>query len=226
MKLSVIIPIGFKEKQLGCLLQELKDLPRESEVLLLSSDKKNFDYIENKGGHPIIRKILSPKGRAQSMNKGTKESKGKFLWFLHADSKLDRDTISSLIRAINQKPNHFFYFNLAFYDGPKLMKLNEWGVRFRTYFLKTPFGDQGFCLKKDIFNRLGGYKEGLAYGEDHLLVRQARRKNVPVTRIKSKIYTSGRKYEINGWLKTTLMHLYLTLKQVHTDNKKHRRNQI
>ena len=127
------------------------------------------------------------------------------------------------VKAIDKHPQELLYFNLAFYDGPKLMKINEWGVRFRTYFLKTPFGDQGLCIKKDIFSQLGKYPEDVACGEDHLLVRQARRKNIKLMRIKSKIYTSGRKYEANGWVKTTILHLYLSVKQAHEDNKEHRR---
>lgn len=223
MKLSVIIPIGFKEKQLNSLLDQLRDLPKNSEIILVTSDEDNLKHIETNDSDLVIKKILSASGRARSMNLGSDKATGEFLWFLHADSKLDNNSISSLLKAIDKNPEQLLYFNLAFYDGPKLMKINEWGVRFRTYFLKTPFGDQGLCIRKDIFSRLGKYPENVACGEDHLLVRQARRKNIKLMRIKSNIYTSGRKYEANGWVKTTILHLYLSVKQAHEDNKKHRR---
>lgn len=226
MKLSIIIPIGFKESNLKCLLEDLKSLPKNTEVLLLTSNMDNIKDIEKEKFNLNIKKILSPLGRANSMNLGSEGSSGEFLWFLHADSRLDKDTIYSLFKVIEEQSKDLLYFNLSFYDGPKLIKLNELGVRFRTYFLKTPFGDQGFCIRRDIFKQLGSYKEGLPYGEDHILVREAKRKNIKITRIKSKIYTSGRKYENNGWLKTTLTHLYLWQLQIYKDYKKHRRKNI
>lgn len=226
MRLSVIIPIGFKENRLKYLLDDLKALPKNTEVLLLTSNMDNIKDIEIEKINLDIKKILSPTGRANSMNLGTEESSGEFLWFLHADSRLDKDTVSSLFKAIEKHPKDLLYFNLSFYNGPKLIILNELGVRFRTYFLKTPFGDQGFCIRRDVFKQLGGYKEGLPYGEDHMLVREAKRQNIKVIRIKSKIYTSGRKYDSNGWLRTTLTHLYLWQKQVYKDYKKHRRKGI
>lgn len=222
MKISVIIPIGFKEIQLSYLLEQLNDLPQSSEILLITPNLDNLSHISTENSNLTIKKIISQSGRANSMNLGAKESKGEFLWFIHADSKLDKDTIKTLLVAMEKKPKNLLYFNLSFYDGPKLMKLNELGVRFRTYFLKTPFGDQGLCMRRDVFKDLGEYQAQASIGEDHLLVRQAVRKKVPLTRIKAKIYTSGRKYEKNGWLKTTLTHLYLWREQAHEDYKTHK----
>lgn len=219
MKLSVIIPIGFKEKQLKDLLEDLKELPTDSEVLLLTSDLGNLSDIDIKNRGFDLRKILSKSGRARSMNLGAEKARGEFLWFVHADSKLDTDAIPKLMDAINKNPQDLFYFNLAFYDGPRLIKINELGVRFRTFFLKIPFGDQGFCIRKDVFENLGRYDTKASLGEDHLLVKKARKKNTKIRRVKSKIYTSGRKYEENGWFKTTCTHLYLTVTKNYKDNK-------
>ncbi len=226
MKLSVIIPVGFKEVELKYLLEDLKALPKNSEILLITPDLDHLSDINVEDSSLVVRKIKSTSGRANSMNLGAKESSGEFLWFLHADSKIDKDTIKSLLDSIYKKPKHLLYFGLEFYDGPKLMKLNELGVRFRTYFLKTPFGDQAFCIRRDVFKELGGYQTETSLGEDHLLVRQARRKKVPITRIKAKIYTSGRKYQRSGWFKTTMTHVYLWRKQAHKDYKEHRRSEV
>lgn len=222
MKLSVIIPVGFKEEGLKYLLEDLKDLPSNSEVLLITPNLDNLRDINTKDRQLIVRKIVSKSGRANSMNLGVKESKGESLWFLHADSKIDKNTIMALLDAIDKSPNDLLYFDLVFYDGPKLMKLNEIGVRLRTYFLKTPFGDQGLCIRKDLFKGLGEYQTKASLGEDHLLIRQARRNKVPITRVKAKIYTSGRKYQKNGWFKTTMTHVYLWRKQAYNDSKEHK----
>ena len=226
MKISVIIPVGFKEKGLKYLLEDLKGLPSNSEILLITPDLDNLSNINIQDTNIKIRKIVSKSGRANSMNLGVNQSKGEFLWFLHADSKIDQSTIISLLDSIEKSPNDLLYFDLIFYDGPKLMKLNEIGVRLRTYFLKTPFGDQALCIKRDVFKSLGEYQTNTFLGEDHLLVRQARRSGVSITRVRAKIYTSGRKYKNNGWLKTTITHVYLWRQQARRDSKKHRRLEI
>ena len=94
-----------------------------------------------------------------------------------------------------------------------MMYLNSLGVRFRSHVLKTPFGDQGLCIKKSNFIQLGGYPDNLAYGEDHVFVWKSRQNNIEIKPANATIFTSGRKYKANGWLKTTLTHQYLWVKQ-------------
>jgi hypothetical protein len=102
------------------------------------------------------------------------------------------------------------------------MKINEWGVRFRCFFLKTPFGDQGLCMSKKVFEKIGPYNTQALYGEDHLLIRCARAKKVSIKSFKAPIYTSARKYTNNGWLKTTIKHQKMWYIQIFKDCKEKR----
>ncbi len=87
------------------------------------------------------------------------------------------------------------------------------GALFRSRALGVPFGDQGFCIKKTIFNKLGGFPEGLPYGEDHVFVWRARQQGIDLQPLGVKLYTSARKYKKHGWLKTTILTQYLWIKQ-------------
>lgn len=188
--ISVIIPLSKDEIQHKELL---KTLPNDMEIILsLETD------------------------RASSLNDGAEKAREKYLWFLHADSRLSDNVISSLNKAIEQFPNALLYFDIAFNDGNFLMRLNQWGANFRSRVLKIPFGDQGFCIRKDLFEKLGGFPQGLAYGEDHMFVRQARQQGIDIQPIGAKLYTSARKYQKHGWLKTTIMHQYMWIKQAVT----------
>ena len=111
-------------------------------------------------------------------------------------------------------PGALHYFDLAFSgDGPPLMRLNERGVWVRSHLLGMPFGDQGFCLRRDVFFGLGGFPEDVPYGEDHLLVWRARQAGVPLRCAPATLLTSARKYGERGWLRTTARHVYLTYRQ-------------
>jgi len=151
--------------------------------------------------------------RASSMNRAATMASGKHLWFVHADTILSTDAIEALLARRNQE-DAVYYFDLRF-DGGPLMRVTELGVRFRCRYFGIPFGDQALCLSRDAFVRLGGYDERTPTGEDHLLIQQARRLGLPVLPVGPTVLTSARKYQHNGWFRTTWQHLRLTVRQAY-----------
>ena len=83
-----------------------------------------------------------------------------------------------------------------------------------------PFGDQGLCIRKDLFQSIKGFREDLPYGEDHVLVWTARQWHIELQPVGAMLYTSARKYKKYGWVKTTLIHQYLWMKQALPEWKK------
>ena len=161
-----------------------------------------------------VKWLHSEIGRAFQMNVGASAATKPYLWFLHADSRFSRSTLSALEHSLGSEPRALHYFNLEFQDdGPKVMPVNAFGVWWRSHFLGLPFGDQGFCLSKEDFLKLGGYSESAPYGEDHLLVWKAKQIGLPLRCTSSTLSTSARKYQAKGWAKTTLRHGVLTWKQ-------------
>lgn len=219
-KLSVIIPVAPGERLNELLEKQLPDFPDDWEILLCSPERPSVNAaLENKA-----RWIQSKKGRANCLNAGAGYADGEYLWFLHADSILFDKTADKLKRTMEQNEQVLYYFDLKYFtQSCRLMRLNEIGVLFRCRCLKTPFGDQAFLMKKELFNKLPAYSEEAEYGEDHLLVRDYRRHQVPIKPIGMKILTSARKYEEFGWFVTTCKHLYLWRKQVRQDSKNNRR---
>lgn len=212
-KVSVIIPLAPKETIPAVLEEQLDTLPVDWEILICSTQRSPIlKSLENR-----IKWVYARSTRAYCLNEGAKHALGEYLWFLHADSILINKSVDQLSK-IMQKEEALYYFDLKFYKNScPLIKLNEWGVRFRSRCLKTPFGDQGFFIKRELFERLEHYSTEASYGEDHLLIREYRRNKVSIIPIGMSLYTSARKYEKNGWLRTTLQHLYLWQKQAFDD---------
>lgn len=150
--------------------------------------------------------------RASSMNHAASVARGRHLWFVHADTTLSADAVPQLLLRLQEKHAAVRYFDLRF-DGGALMRLTECGVTFRSRVMGLPFGDQALCLPAAMFLALGGYDEAAAHGEDHKLVRNARRAGFTVQPVGATITTSARKYRDKGWFRTTFMHLRLTLLQ-------------
>ena len=186
-KISIIIPISNEETKHK---QLLKQLPTDYEIILSS-------------GH----------NRANSLNNGAQKANHEFLWFLHADSELSSDCIKKLSENIHHYPDALHFFDLAFDKRTSMMRLNEIGVKIRANIFKIPFGDQGFCISQKNYQLLAGFNESAKYGEDHLFLWSARQNGLKINLIKEKLYTSPRKYQQNGWLRTTIKYQYLWMKQ-------------
>lgn len=210
--ISVIVPVAPWDKDWKNLLKDLELLPEGAEIIFVMSD---LPYTQlTTGEKRNIRFIKSESGRAKALNAGAKAATKDYLWFVHADSKFYGNTISSLEKSLELFPDRIHYFNLKFLnDGPALIFLNEIGVRLRCYFFGIPFGDQGFCLSKVLFEKIGGFPENLLYGEDHLFIWHAKQFGIKIMCTGGKLLTSARKYKSEGWLRLTLKYQRLWCRQ-------------
>ena len=211
--LSVIVPLAPGETAWHELIDQLGALPAGSEVIVVHADTQP----SADGAWPAmlnLRHCVSPLGRAQQQNLGARAARGRWLWFVHADSRLQSDTLPALARFLTRFDDVLGYFELAFrHDGPRLAALNAWGANLRSHWLQLPFGDQGLLLPAARFAALGGFDETVRYGEDHLLVWAARYAGLPIVGVGASLQTSARKYARHGWLRTTLLHGWLTAVQ-------------
>lgn len=208
--ISVIIPLAPSEDKWKELLPQLDGLPKGSEIILVTGIGEKLDI----SSYDNVRLVEGRSGRAGRMNCGVDMARNKYLWFLHADSRLEAGSVERLVTCFGEEPDALYYFDLKFLDdGPELTKLNAWFVKWRSDVLKMPFGDQGFAISKDLFLKMGGYREDASYGEDYLLTWKLKQEDYSIKPIGSSIYSSARKYEKGGWGKVTLLHVFLTIKQ-------------
>lgn len=178
---SIIIPIAPNETA--------------HEILL-----KDLDSVLKNEGAEII--VSSEGSRAASLNVGAGKANREFLWFLHADSRVSVKNIDVLARCLKREPRALHYFFLSFgYGRPAI---NAWMANVRSVAFGLPYGDQGFCISKESFNKIGGFPDA-AYGEDLLFVRRAKKAGVALYLIPSKLRSSARKYREAGWLKLTAL---------------------
>lgn len=183
-QVSIVIPVYHQEDRLETLHADLAPIRHKAEIL-----------------------ICEEGSRAKSLNAGAGRAQRPFLWFLHADSRVNAGNLDSLSKAIEKNPDMLHYFDLAFAaDGPAIARLNAFGANLRSRIFGLPFGDQGFCISKDRFGAAGFYREDLPYGEDLMFVWKARQKGIRLNRIPSKLITSARKYRQHGWLKLTALY--------------------
>lgn len=209
-RISIIIPVAAEEKLHMELHKQLLAVPGDWEILICSSREPDQSQLLD----DRFRWIKTEDGRANSLNEGARLATGNYLWFLHADSVLVEGTGDILIQTANLNRKELYYFELKYLRLSKHnIRPKEIGVLFRCKCFGIPFGDQGFFLRKDLFDTFGPYSVEADYGEDHLFVRKLRRSKIKITPIGMQLFTSPRKYEEKGWAKITILYQYLWIKQ-------------
>jgi len=215
--LSVVIPVAKDDRSWLVLLPDLVSLGVDDEVIFVSPTPESQEFrdaIHTSRLSANTTWIQSAPGRARQLNVGALRSKNEFLWFLHCDSRIGSSAIGALNLSLISSSHAVLFFNLKFLgDGPALMAVNRVGAFFRSRVLRLPFGDQGLCVSKEVFERLGKFDETAPYGEDHLFVWRAHQTGVPLVCVGQNLFTSARKYKERGWSTTTFRHVLLTLKQ-------------
>ncbi|MFC0679919.1 glycosyltransferase [Lysobacter korlensis] len=211
-RLSIVVPAGPGDEAwrplLPALVRGCIEIGLPAQIVLVLPDAATTPFDLPAG----VTLIHAPTGRASQLNAGARATDGEWLWFVHADSVLGRDTLRALQAFVASGRDAIGYFDLRFLDdGPALIALNTAGAWVRSRVLGLPFGDQALVMPRRVFDRLGGFPA--VSGEDHALVWAARRARVPVRPVRARVYTSARRYAARGWVATTARHLWLTALQ-------------
>ncbi|MBV6414056.1 MAG: hypothetical protein OMOMHJEC_01878 [Xanthomonadales bacterium] len=208
--LTAVIPVGPGDRSWRELVELLaREAPGIVRVLVFA-----IGDLQSRPRDPAQRVLEVERGRARQLNAGARRARSEWVWFLHADSRPDARTLAGLATFLAAGHDALGYFDLRFHDRDSpLLRLTEWGARWRCRRFGLPFGDQGFVLRRTRFEALGGFDEARSFGEDHALVWAARRAGVAPMPMAAALPTSARKYREHGWLKTTLRHQRLTWSQ-------------
>lgn len=152
--------------------------------------------------------IDAPPGRARQMNAGAAVARGEWLVFLHADTQLPHRWRRAIAKAEETGGLYAIgCFTLALDSPSPFARLIEIGVRLRVWLFRLPYGDQGLFIRRELFDDLGGYAE-LPMMEDVDLVRRARQRG-RLFRSRLAVVTSARRWERDGWVRRTALHLVL-----------------
>ncbi len=217
--LSVVIPLGPDEAEVPQgLIDDLHFLPQDSEIIFVGCDPEKQAVIQAKTEQRIqaypVSWVYSSPGRAVQMNTAATQARGKFIWFLHVDSRFQPELIDALVANMYSDPECMHYCLLEFAgDGPAPMAINGLGANIRSVLLSLPFGDQGLAVSRHTFVAIGGYPEHVPCGEDHILVWRARQQGIKLKCCYSYLRTSARRYQRKGWLALTLRYQKLWIKQ-------------
>jgi rSAM/selenodomain-associated transferase 2 len=198
--ISVIVPIYNEEEIVGTHSQIFAELSQNTELIFI--DGKSGDKGANIAGQ-YGRVLKSERGRARQMNAGAREARNDILLFLHADNAVSPEAIKNIEKEIRQNGAVGGCLTQRIDNAGIIFRLIEGQGNNRARRTKIFYGDQGFFVRKDIFERLGGFPDVPIF-EDVLFTRKLRGEG-KTTVLPDKIIVSARRWEKRGIFRTTLM---------------------
>jgi len=201
-RIAIILPVLNEETQIAACLTLLQPL-RGQECELIVVDGGSNDRTVTLAKPLADRVILGPKGRAAQMNAGARQASGDILWFLHADS-LPPPAAAILIRAALAQPGrHWGRFDVRLSGRHPLLRVVETLMNLRSRLTGIPTGDQGIFVRRNLFERVGGYP-AIALMEDIAFSRLLKIQGRPIC-LRQRLTTSSRRWEQDGILRTILL---------------------
>ena len=191
-KISIIIPTINEANTLPLLLSDLSSIQKESEIIIVDcgSEDKTIDIANIYGAKVCISK---ERNRGLQLDIGAKNSKGDWLIFLHADTRLTHNWFTKLKPVLKGDKNFIYYFKFQINDNKIIYRILEILVNFRSQYLKQPYGDQGLIIHRSIYLKNNGFRK-IPLMEDVDFFRRLKNKK-DLNQLNLPIFTSSRKWE-------------------------------
>jgi rSAM/selenodomain-associated transferase 2 len=204
MGVSVIIPTLNEEGSLAATLRELRR-QRPHEILVADGD--STDRTRDEAGD-ADRFLTAPRGRARQMNAGAARATGDVLLFLHADCSLEDGALAAAQRCLRRRDIAAGCFTMRVWASGRLYRLIDACATARVRLTGIAYGDQGLFLRRELFERLGGFPP-LRLMEDVFFSRHLRRHGRIIV-VPPRIFVSPRRWQHTGVLRQTLRNWALT----------------
>ena len=201
--ISVIIPVLNERQSIRRCIGEVLSQAAGSEIIVCDggSTDGSPDIVEEFRDRGVIL-VRTRKGRGTQMNAGASAASRDILLFLHADTRLERGWRDAVIQALEDPAVAGGAFSLRIDDPGKQYRLIESWVKCRCRLFKLPYGDQAIFMKRNVFERIGRYKD-IPLMEDADIAERVKSAGRIVI-LGKRAVTHARRWEKEGWLYTSL----------------------
>lgn len=211
--LSIIIPTLNEEKYLPLLLRSVKGQNFEDDYEVIVADAGSTDKtveIAEFFGCRLSKGGLPARGR----NLGAGIAGGEDILFLDADLILPAGFLRQSLEEFRSRNLDVASFGLKPITDRKIVRMGfdlfyNRPIVFSQKFLAH--GAMAILVKKNIFEKVGGFDEGISLAEDHYFTRQAFKVGKFGVIKSARVHITTRRFETDGYLATLLKYLLCQL---------------
>ena len=156
-RLSIIMPVLNEEARIPTQLAGLAGLSGVDEIIVV--DGGSVDHTPDLAAAAGCRLVTAPRGRGTQMNAGAAAASGDILLFLHADVMLPVDAPLLIRRALADPTVVAGAFRTrTIAEGRRTWATRWLGLAdLRSRYTRFPYGDQALFVRRDAFQRVGGF---------------------------------------------------------------------
>ena len=191
-KISIIIPTINEANNLPLLLSDLSFIQKKGEIIIVDGGSKDKTIdVANIYGAKVFKS--EEKNRGLQLDIGAKNSKGEWLIFLHADTRLTDDWFKKINTILKGDKNYIYFFKFKINNKKIIYRFLEILVNFRSYYFKQPYGDQGLIIHRTIYFKNNGFREIPLMEDIDFLMRLNNKKDLK--QLNLPIFINSRKWE-------------------------------
>lgn len=177
-----------------------------AEILLVEggsddATRRIIEAFRDQARDPRIALMQSVRGRGRQMNAGARRATSGTLVFLHADTRLPPGAVAAVRSAI-EGGKDWGRFDVRLDGRGLLLRVIAFFMNWRSRLTGICTGDQAIFVRRDVFERIGGFAD-VALMEDIDLSRRLKRTGRPA-RIAAPVTTSARRWREQGILRTVV----------------------
>ena len=206
--ISIIIPTLNEEGILGTTLASLRKQAPPTEVIVV--DGGSTDNTRDRARAAEAQVLHAPRGRASQLNRGAAAASGNIYLFLHADTLLPPDGLTTIRRTLSQPSATSGTFRLQFDASTPLLRFYAWCTRWP--WIRLCFGDRGLFVERSAFEAVDGYPDWPLFEDLEIAARLYEHGGFHF--LDTAVTTSARRFRRNGLLTQQLRNLYLWLHYV------------
>jgi len=204
-ELSIVIPVLNDTEALRRLLATISSDP-QVDIVVVNGGAAD-DQLTAICRRPDVRLLTSAPGRACQMNAGASAAAGRWIVFLHADTRLPLEWSDEIRRASADPAVVGGSFRFTLDSTAWQARLIERVVERRVRRLDLAYGDQALFVRRDVFDTIGGYPDWPLM-EDVAFVRRLHRAG-KLYHSPQPVLTSARRWERDGWWRRSAKNVML-----------------
>lgn len=196
--LSIVIPVRNEAAGIISHLQGVRRICPGAEIIVV--DGQSSDGTAALAAAQADLVITTAPGRAHQMNTGYRQSSGRVILFLHADTLLPQAAMAAMLQLLAEAAPVWGRFDVQISGNSRWLPVVAAMMNLRSRLTGVATGDQAIFVRRAALDQIGGLPD-LPIMEDVALSKALRRLGAPLC-LRLRVTTSGRRWDANGALRT------------------------
>jgi rSAM/selenodomain-associated transferase 2 len=197
--LSVVVPTLDEERAIVATLERLRE-PGVLEVIV--ADGGSGDRTRELAAPLADRVLVVARGRASQMNAAVRIARGSVLFFVHADTLAPPGFATAIAGVLEDPRIAGGRFDVAIDDPRLAFRVISTMINARSRITGLFTGDQGIFVRRDVFDRIGGFPEEPLM--EDLALALALRREGRTAALRERVVTSARRWTKRGVARTVV----------------------